>query len=58
MSTQWTYKVVDVTPSGFKSLNAEMLQEALNVHGQQGWELVEVTRFVVNHATLYFKKSK
>ena len=59
MSTQWLYKVVDLKPkSAFAVLNAEDMQEALNQHGAQGWELVDVVQLAVNHASLYFKKPK
>ncbi len=58
MSTQWTYKVVDINPSLFKAISTEGVQEILNQHGQQGWELVHVTQLAVNMQSLYFKKPK
>lgn len=59
MSTQWLYKVIDVKPkSAFAALGAEDMQEVLNQHGAQGWELVDVIQLAVNQASLYFKKPK
>ena len=59
MSTHWTYKVIDVKTKGMRMmLNADDLQEVLNQHGMQGWELVNVVQLAMNRASLYFKKPK
>ena len=59
MTTRWNCKVIDVKPENtLMTLNAEDMQEILNQHGMQGWELVDVARLAMNRASLYFKKPK
>jgi hypothetical protein len=58
MSTQWAYKVVEISPTLFKGISTEEVQEMLNQHGQQGWELMHVNQLAINMQTFYFKKPK
>ena len=59
MTTQWTYKVLELKAKGLRSLlGTEDLQDALNQQGMQGWELVNVAQLATNRVTLYLKKPK
>lgn len=58
--TRWQYLVVDLPVKMFESSSAQAqrVQEELNRHGQQGWELVsmlQVNSMMSNRAT--FKRS-
>lgn len=59
-NTRWQYLVVDLQVKMFESSSAQAqrLQEELNRHGQQGWELVsvlQVNSMTPNRAT--FKRA-
>lgn len=43
MSKRWNYLVVEIKPSMWGTYKPETLQEELNKHGKQGWELVNIT---------------
>ena len=55
MSSRWSYKVVELKPS-FLGLKAEVVQDALNQLGAQGWELVSVEKMGLA-LRLYLKKA-
>lgn len=57
MSARWTYKVVEVKAGMFGIMKAAAVQETLNQHGVQGWELVSVAHAGFN-TWLYLKKSQ
>ena len=57
MNTRWTYKVVEVKASFVGQVKSAVVQEALNQHGAQGWELVSVVQ-VGFSAWLYLKKGQ
>lgn len=57
MNTRWTYKVVEVKPNLWGQTKGAAVQEALNQHGAQGWELVSVVQ-VGFSAWLYLKKGQ
>ncbi|MBZ4039676.1 DUF4177 domain-containing protein [Novilysobacter selenitireducens] len=42
MSERWMYEVVEVKPGIMGGFKTEVMQEALNRMGRQGWELVNV----------------
>lgn len=56
MSNRWQHRVVEV---GYKLFNnqTERVQQELDKHGQQGWELVAVVQSNAADAIrLFFKK--
>ena len=58
MNDRWQYKVVEIPYRLFGNLN-EDLQKALDVEGQQGWELVHVQQTMVSDShRLFFKKPR
>lgn len=43
MNQRWTYQVIDIKPDFLgRQHKPEQLQELLNRHGAQGWELVAI----------------
>ena len=54
MSKRWTYKVVEVK-APFLNLKTEMVQDALNQLGLQGWELVSTLAYGTS-VRLFLKK--
>ncbi|MFO7338701.1 MAG: DUF4177 domain-containing protein [Lysobacteraceae bacterium] len=59
MSTQqWRYLVVEVKTGLLGSFKVEQLQEELDRHGRQGWELVNIIHATptVASPTLVFKR--
>lgn len=40
MSGRWSYKVVEIKFELFGGKQVDRIQDALDKHGQQGWELV------------------
>jgi hypothetical protein len=60
MNQQWNYKVVQVEPGfgGLGSIKSENVQDILNQHGIQGWELTHVHQPAFNFIWLYLKKPK
>ncbi len=42
--TRWKYKVLKYS-IGLKGFRAESVEEELNLWGEEGWELVGVTRY-------------
>lgn len=57
MSGRWSFKVVEVKYVMFGSNQVELLQDALDKHGVQGWELVNVVQASsVDSFKLFFKK--
>jgi hypothetical protein len=56
MSNRWQHKVAEVPYKLFVDQN-EHLQQELDKHGLQGWELVSVTQSHGSHTLrLFFKK--
>ncbi len=54
MSKRWTYKVVTIKPK-IMTVKPEAIESALNLLGQQGWELVTLN-MIGTAATAYLKK--
>lgn len=58
MSRQWEHRVVEVTAALFNSKLTQKLQDELDKHGRQGWELVAVTHTnAMDSVRLYLKKA-
>lgn len=55
MSRRWSYKVVELKATFF-GLKAEVVQQALNQWGLQGWELVSVHQGL--NLRLYLKRGE
>jgi hypothetical protein len=55
MNERWTYQVIDSKPD-FLGRQTEPLQDTLNRHGAQGWELVEFIPGTLIPQRLIFKK--
>ncbi|MBB1061390.1 DUF4177 domain-containing protein [Marilutibacter spongiae] len=56
MSNRWQHKVTEVPYKLFAN-QTEQLQQELDKHGQQGWELVSVVQSQSSHTLrLFFKK--
>lgn len=53
---RWTYKVVDIKGT-FNTPKAEVVQDALNQFGMQGWELVAAQQVSVS-VRLYLKREQ
>ncbi|KRG39961.1 hypothetical protein ARC78_13470 [Stenotrophomonas pictorum JCM 9942] len=60
MSKQWKYLVVKAETSMWGTFKPESLQEQLDKHGRQGWELVNVVHALptTSSPTLVFKKEQ
>ena len=57
MSKRWDHKVVEITTTLFNSKLTEKIQEELDRHGRQGWELVAVSHTnALDSVRLYLKK--
>ena len=53
---RWDYKTVDVKP-GFFGARPEQVQDELDKHGKQGWELVSaLSQSPRNNVMLIFKR--
>ncbi|WP_298574690.1 DUF4177 domain-containing protein [uncultured Luteimonas sp.] len=58
MSQRWEHKVVEVTTTLFNRKLTEKIQEELDRHARQGWELVAVSHTnAVDSVRLYMKKA-
>ncbi len=58
MSQRWEHKVVEVTTTLFNRKLTEKIQEELDRHSRQGWELVAVSHTnAVDSVRLYLKKA-
>ncbi len=58
MSQRWEHKVVEVTTTLFNRKLTEKIQEELDRHARQGWELVAVSHTnAVDSVRLYMKRA-
>ncbi|MDH7454691.1 DUF4177 domain-containing protein [Luteimonas composti] len=58
MSQRWEHKVVEITTTLFNRKLTEKIQEELDRHSRQGWELVAVSHTnAVDSVRLYLKKA-
>jgi hypothetical protein len=58
MSQRWEHQVVEVTTTLFNRKLTEKIQEALDRHARQGWELVAVSHTnAVDSVRLYLKRA-
>ncbi|MCF7221104.1 DUF4177 domain-containing protein [Marilutibacter chinensis] len=56
MSSRWQHKVVEIAYKLFAN-HTERVQQELDKHGQQGWELVAVVQSnAADSIRLFFKK--
>ncbi|TKR33741.1 DUF4177 domain-containing protein [Luteimonas gilva] len=56
MSRRWKYLTVEVSASWTGALKPQKMQEELDKHGAQGWELVNIVVSTGHPAVLVFKK--
>lgn len=57
MTTRWKYLTVEIKPSFVGGIRRDEVQEALDLHGQQGWELVNlIMPAPMNPVVLIFKQ--
>jgi hypothetical protein len=56
MSRRWKYLAVEVSTSWTGALKPQKMQEELDKHGAQGWELVNIVSSAGHPAVLVFKK--
>jgi hypothetical protein len=53
---RWDYKTVDIKP-GFLGMKMDEVQNELDKHGKQGWELVSVAPLAARASlVLFFKR--
>jgi len=58
MSQRWEHQVVEVTTTLFNRKLTEKIQEALDRHARQGWELVAVSHTnAADSVRLYLKRA-
>lgn len=58
MSQRWEHKVVEVTTTLFNRKLTAKIQEELDRHSRQGWELVAVSHTnAVDSVRLYLKRA-
>ena len=56
MSRKWTYQVVEIKAGWWGNVLPDAARDQLVKLGQQGWELVTVTRTPGQSAMAYLKK--
>lgn len=59
MSQRWIYQVVEIKPGLLGGIKRDRIQEELNRHGMQGWELVNLAMVgPLSPAIAVFKKEQ